>query len=633
LADTDLDGLSDGAEINTHGTNPLVFDSDNDGLSDGVEVNTYHTNPLSLDSDGDGFTDTAEVGQGTDPNNALNFPNNLASFTTASGILGTTNAAGMDTLRYNSGTAAAIRDNNLTTRVDNFGHPATDSNSFVGILWSQPITNVPIVSLELTLAVFYDGGWFGSNNIAPLEGGIFSSNTHLVAPLVQLTVDGGTNWYTVDATNDYLATLDGKRSGNRATINPTNYTARFWLTSPATNVNGVRIVGPHGGVVSSSGFLGVFELRVRTAFADSDGDSIDDAWERLNGLTVGINDAGLDPDSDSLTNFQEYTRGTNPQSADTDGDGLSDSSEVNTHRTNPTVADSDADGLTDGAEFNTHQTNPLVRDTDGDGFFDGLEIAQGSNPRSVGSVPNNIALSATAGTIRFNSGVGPNINDGSIGTRVDTFGVTDSNAFVGLLWSQPVTNLARLELSLAVFFDGGWFGPNNIGPGTGNFLSPTYLLEPIVQVSNDRGTNWTTVAATSDYLTVMNGHPLPTVDFGAPTTNTATFQLSTPQTGINGVRIIGSEGGTASGGFLGVFELEARTTSGLAVTIVNVTLVDDLIRFEFDSLPLLTHVVQFKDSLADPTWETLTTIPGDGARKMVQDSTGATMRIYRVTTE
>jgi hypothetical protein len=31
-----------------------------------------------------------------------------------------------------------------------------------------------------------------------------------------------------------------------------------------------------------------------------------------------------------------------------------------------------------------------------------------------------------------------------------------------------------------------------------------------------------------------------------------------PQTGIDGIRLIGSEGGTASGGFIGVFEMEVE---------------------------------------------------------------------------
>jgi MYXO-CTERM domain-containing protein len=67
-ADTDNDGLDDGDEI-TNGTDPHVSDTDNDGLSDGDEVNTYGTDPNDTDTDGDGLDDGAEVGTyGTDPN-------------------------------------------------------------------------------------------------------------------------------------------------------------------------------------------------------------------------------------------------------------------------------------------------------------------------------------------------------------------------------------------------------------------------------------------------------------------------------------------------------------------------------------------------------------------------------------
>jgi hypothetical protein len=66
--DSDGDGLTDGDEVNVHGTNPLNPDSDGDGLSDGQEVNTYFTDPLNPDSDGDGLTDGDEVNtHGTDP--------------------------------------------------------------------------------------------------------------------------------------------------------------------------------------------------------------------------------------------------------------------------------------------------------------------------------------------------------------------------------------------------------------------------------------------------------------------------------------------------------------------------------------------------------------------------------------
>lgn len=61
IADTDDDGLLDGAEVNSHLTSPLESDTDEDGLSDGVEVNEHGTDPLSTDSDNDGLSDSEEI--------------------------------------------------------------------------------------------------------------------------------------------------------------------------------------------------------------------------------------------------------------------------------------------------------------------------------------------------------------------------------------------------------------------------------------------------------------------------------------------------------------------------------------------------------------------------------------------
>ena len=66
-ADSDADGLSDGLEVNTYNTDPLVADSDGDGLSDGAEVNTYKTQPLVKDTDGDSVDDGEEIQEGLDP--------------------------------------------------------------------------------------------------------------------------------------------------------------------------------------------------------------------------------------------------------------------------------------------------------------------------------------------------------------------------------------------------------------------------------------------------------------------------------------------------------------------------------------------------------------------------------------
>ena len=62
---------------------------------------------------------------------------------------------------------------------------------------------------------------------------------------------------------------------------------------------------------------------------DADNDGIPDEWETRNGLNANdASDANLDFDDDGLANIQEYTFGTNPNNADSDGDGTSDKEEI-----------------------------------------------------------------------------------------------------------------------------------------------------------------------------------------------------------------------------------------------------------------------------------------------------------------
>ena len=53
----------------------------------------------------------------------------------------------------------------------------------------------------------------------------------------------------------------------------------------------------------------------------------------------------------------------------------------------PDNPDTDGDGLLDGLEVNTHETNPALADTDGDGALDGMEIYQGNDPKLASSKP------------------------------------------------------------------------------------------------------------------------------------------------------------------------------------------------------------------------------------------------------
>jgi len=65
-ADTDDDGLTDGNEVNVHGTQPANPDSDADGLLDGQEL-SLGTLPLDPDSDGDRMKDGWEYNHGLNP--------------------------------------------------------------------------------------------------------------------------------------------------------------------------------------------------------------------------------------------------------------------------------------------------------------------------------------------------------------------------------------------------------------------------------------------------------------------------------------------------------------------------------------------------------------------------------------
>ena len=108
----------------------------------------------------------------------------------------------------------------------------------------------------------------------------------------------------------------------------------------------------------------------------SDGTSGDGS----DGTSGDGSDGDADDDGDGLTNDEEADLGTDPSNPDTDGDGLEDGAEVNTHGTDALNADTDGDGLEDGAEVNTHGTDALNADTDGDGLEDGDEVTLGADP-------------------------------------------------------------------------------------------------------------------------------------------------------------------------------------------------------------------------------------------------------------
>lgn len=124
---------------------------------------------------------------------------------------------------------------------------------------------------------------------------------------------------------------------------------------------------------------------------DADGDGLSDRDEEI-GWSSGDGDI-----------FR-----TEPNSADSDHDGLNDSGEADAG-TNPLRGDTDSDGLDDRVEIESVGTDPLNRDTDDDGFNDreedDLRIEQGLDPLvkdtrvSRRSYATDFAIGSVAGDV------------------------------------------------------------------------------------------------------------------------------------------------------------------------------------------------------------------------------------------
>ncbi len=170
-----------------------------------------------------------------------------------------------------------------------------------------------------------------------------------VGQTVQLTVTGT---YPDGSTQNLTASSTGT---NYTTSNPAIATI-----SPSGLVTAIS----SGTIViqaSNDGASGITTAMVMLAGASNGG--ISNSWAIANGLNP--NDPTLpfqDPDRDGLTNLQEYQKGTDPNKADTDGDGLLDGDEVSKYRTNPLISDTDGDGIPDGVEITTG-TDPLDKNS------------------------------------------------------------------------------------------------------------------------------------------------------------------------------------------------------------------------------------------------------------------------------
>ena len=265
-------------------------------------------------------------------------------------------------------------------------------------------------------------------------------------------------WMKIDLSNQGVALTAGQ-------------TAAFFIVAVSESASDSSFIfAPHykgtsnpyagGAVIPGSGFATPpagsdfgFAVSVRSA-SDTDGDGLNDAWELsfagitsltdLNGTLTGPGpgSASGDFDGDGLSDLAEFTAGTNPTLADTDGDTISDKNEIDAKNaggvshsygaTSPLLPDSDADGIRDDYELTGKNaagvvhafgpTNPNSADSDGDGMGDLYELT------------NNL-----------NGGLNPNTNDASGNLDGDTAGWTNLAEYLGTNTGNVQTRADKLD--------------------------------------------------------------------------------------------------------------------------------------------------------------------------------------------
>jgi len=438
--DSDGDGISDNNETGIYGTDPYSVDTDQDGMNDEDEVELWQddwnadydsdglVNLLDSDSDGDGFPDGSEVCHGFDPSDDTSKPDfpimeigeisvdhNWKQAALNSAFVNPVVVA--KPISFNDGDPAVISIRNVDAtgfemRIQEWDYldslhaeesvsyvvmeagnytlsdgslveagkfltRRTGTSSFISVYFDQAFNEVPVVVAGISTFNGPDTVTGRIRNIgtSSFEFCMQEQETHSQAHTSEEisviawevssgTVDGVT--FEIDKTED--------------AVTDAFHTVTF--TQSFTN-------------------LPVFIADMQTC----DGpDPANVRWDNkdLYGVDISIaEEQSGDIETDHTTEVVGYM----VFSTDTDGDGLSDSDEVNLYGTDPYEMDTDGDGIDDGAEVNYWETdgdpvnswdadydsdtvmNLLDVDSDGDGFPDGEEFSKGADPSDPGSVP------------------------------------------------------------------------------------------------------------------------------------------------------------------------------------------------------------------------------------------------------
>jgi len=386
-ADTDGDGIQDGAEvgltypilaaIDTDGTGGIdalesnIIDADGDALmnhEDSDNLDPCIPNPnstaclASTDADGDSLSNAQELALGTDPNAAdsdgdgvddgvevgANYPAVSAIDTDGDAIIDALESSVLD-----------ADGDGVNDQADPANNDACNPDSTIGVCDAD---GDGLTNAQEALA--------GTNpNVADSDGdGVLDGAEVGADPASPIDTDGDG---IIDALESNLIDSDGDNLSDALESNI--------LDSDGDGV--VDQLDPANGNACLPSNL--------VAACDSDGDGLSDGFE----LTLGLNPNNADSDGDGIPDGVEV--GANHAvPLDSDGDGIIDALESN-------VGDSDGDGTVDQIDAtNTNSCLPsnLVAacDSDGDGIPDGIELSLGSDPNNNDTdgdgIPDNLEI-------------------------------------------------------------------------------------------------------------------------------------------------------------------------------------------------------------------------------------------------
>jgi hypothetical protein len=181
-------------------------------------------------------------------------------------------------------------------------------------------------------------------------------------------------------------------------------------SGPSTTYTLGASAGPNGSVSPTGGTYPEGMVVTLTATPDSGYRAA--SWSGTNNdvSTANTNSVTMNSNRTVTVTFEPVG------GSDTDGDGLSDSDEVNVYKTNPNAADTDGDGMLDRDEV-TYGYYPLLDDQDGSGVLDGLddwdadgtnnqtELANGTYPGAAPGTGTGGGLSCAGGVLTWPAGL------------------------------------------------------------------------------------------------------------------------------------------------------------------------------------------------------------------------------------